>query len=246
MWVVTAAVLLFAVFVFAGVAFLRFLARFNRATQYITGKLEHARDEDEYRQWHQALCCHYLCLIPFVNDKNVMVIYRKLFHKTPRVKKENYSDGLYHMLAPSAIAVVMCTVCLCGSSWAWFTASQSGQVAQISTATYLIEVSCKIGDDSAHPLAQSDEGQYTLPLVGDVTCYEITIAASGTASTGYCTLTFGETTYHTAPIANGEQFVFQLVSYENGVLHMRHQWGTSTATEHVITQNTVLTLGTAP
>ena len=81
-----------------------FFTGFNRDTRYILLEMNRAADSDEYRYWRRELRCHYLCLIPFVTERNVMRLYHRLYHRSKHAEK-NRSDGLSHLLAPSVIGV---------------------------------------------------------------------------------------------------------------------------------------------
>ena len=96
----------------------QFVNHFNREKQYLLTEISRAEDYNEYRYWRRELRCLYLCLIPFVTERNVMKVYPVFFHWTKHATKEKRSDGLMHILAPSVIGIFICAVCLCGVSWA--------------------------------------------------------------------------------------------------------------------------------
>ena len=91
---------------------------FSREKQHLLTEMHRAADYNEYRYWRRELRCLYLCLIPFVTERNVMKVYPVFFHRTKHATKEKRSDGLMHILAPSVIGIFICAVCLCGVSWA--------------------------------------------------------------------------------------------------------------------------------
>lgn len=94
-----------------------FFTEFNRDTRYILLEMNRAVDSDEYRFWRRELRCYYLCLIPFLAERNIMWLYHRLYHRSKHAKK-NRRDGLFHLLALSVIGVCICAICLCGASWA--------------------------------------------------------------------------------------------------------------------------------
>lgn len=239
--IVIAIALIFAVIVLITVKIIEFFVRFNNETRYFTMEMRRACDYNEYRRWRGELRCHYLCLIPFVNERNVMWLYRRIYHKPKHEKTKKRSDGLYHVLAPSVISIFICAVCLCGVSWAWFTSSQTSNVANIQTATYIIDVTAKENEISAE--VTNNSGIYTVELKNGKT-YEITITANGTAKSGYCTIKLGEQIYHTPQIEKDADFTFKVNAYQNGELTITPQWGTCTATENIIEAETTLELGT--
>lgn len=241
--VVIGVALISAIIVLIAVKIIEFFVRFNDDTRYITREMRRAYDDGEYRYWRRELRCHYLCLIPFVNERNVMRLYKRIFHKAKHGKAVKRSDGLYHILAPSAIAICICAVCLCGASWAWFTASQTSSVTVIHTATYTVDVTAAIDETPAE--VTSDSGVYTVSLENGK-AYKITITANGTANTGFCTVALGEHTYHTPQIEKNTSFAFEVSTYQSGILTITPQWGTCAASENVINSETPLELGTKP
>lgn len=58
-----------------------FIRRFNSDTEYYYWKMQTADTKKEYRRWRREIRCHYLCLIPFVNNKNVMRLYNRIYRK---------------------------------------------------------------------------------------------------------------------------------------------------------------------
>lgn len=241
--VVIGVALISAIIVLIAVKIIEFFVRFNDDTRYITREMRRAYDDGEYRYWRRELRCHYLCLIPFVNERNVMRLYKRIFHKAKHGKAVKRSDGLYHILAPSAIAICICAVCLCGASWAWFTASQTSSVTGIHTATYTVDVTAAIDETPAE--VTSDSGVYTVSLENGKD-YKITITASGTANTGFCTVALGEHTYHTPQIEKNTAFTFEVNAYQSEILTITPQWGTCAASENIINPDTPLNLGTKP
>ena len=73
-----------------------FLDRFNRKTKSIVFRLEHAKNTEEYNLWHKKLRCHYLTLIPFVNENSAKKICTKMFKK-----EKSKTAGFFHVVAPS-------------------------------------------------------------------------------------------------------------------------------------------------
>ena len=172
----------------------QFVNHFSREKQYLLTEMHRAADYNEYRYWRRELRCLYLCLIPFVTERNVMRVYPVFFHRAKHATKEKRSDGLMHILAPSMLAICICAICLCGASWAWFTASTSTGTAQIQSSSY--KLSYQIGSDTAE-LAETGTA-YT--LTSDTTV--ITLKATGTAgATGYCSIKIGDETYYTKQIS---------------------------------------------
>lgn len=241
--VVIAVALISAIIVLIAVKIIEFFVRFNDDTRYITREMRRAYSDGEYRYWRRELRYHYLCLIPFVNERNVMRLYKRIYHKAKHGKAVKRSDGLYHILAPSVIGICICAVCLCGASWAWFSATQTSSVTVIHTATYTVNVTAAMGETPAE--VATDSGVYTVSLESGNT-YKITISANGTANTGFCTVALGEQTYHTPQIEKNTSFTFEVNAYQNGSLTITPQWGTCATSENILNSETPLELGTKP
>lgn len=199
----------------------QFVNHFSREKQYLLTEMHRAADYNEYRYWRRELRCLYLCLIPFVTERNVMRVYPVFFHRAKHATKEKRSDGLMHILAPSMLAICICAICLCSASWAWFTASTSTGTAQIQSSSY--KLSYQIGSDTAE-LAETGTA-YT--LTSDTTV--ITLKATGTAgATGYCSITVGSETYYTEQISVNDtsEFTFTVNAAANTQIILTPKWGT--------------------
>lgn len=205
-----------------------FFTHFNSDIRYITGEMRRAVDYNQYRYWRRELRCHYLCLIPFVTERNVMGVYRFFFHKGKHAQDEIRSDGVIHILAPSIIGICICTICLCGASWAWFTASTGSSTTKIQAATYSVEV-IKVTAEAADALVTvADNGISEIPLESGRT-YTVTLQATGTAENGFCTVKFEGTDYYTEQLAPGVTLIFTVNTSKNSTMTITPQWGTCAA-----------------
>lgn len=187
--------------------------------------MHRAADYNEYRYWRRELRCLYLCLIPFVTERNVMRVYPVFFHRAKHATKEKRSDGLMHILAPSMLAICICAICLCGVSWAWFTASTSTGTAQIQSSSY--KLLYQVNED-ATPTELAETGTaYTLPA--GTTSITITLSATGTAgATGYCSIKIGDETYYTEQIRVNDtsEFTFTVKAAAGTQITLIPKWGT--------------------
>lgn len=214
-------VLIVSAFLLIVLKLAQFVNHFSRKKQYLLTEMSRAADYNEYRYWRRELRCLYLCLIPFVTERNVMKVYPVFFYRAKRAAKEKRSDGLMHILAPSMLAICICAICLCGASWAWFTASTSTGTAQIQSSSY--KLSYQIGSDTAE-LAETGTA-YT--LTSDTTV--ITLKATGTAgATGYCSITVGSETYYTEQIRVNDtsEFTFTVNAAAGTEITLTPKWGT--------------------
>ena len=198
----------------------QFVNHFSREKQHLLTEMHRAADYNEYRYWRRELRCLYLCLIPFVTERNVMKVYPVFFHRAKHAAKKKRSDGLMHILAPSMLAICICAICLCGASWAWFTASTSTGTTAIQSSSYklLYQVG---GDATATELAEADN---TYTLTSDTTA--ITLKATGTAgATGYCSIKIGDETYYTEQIFADGTFTFSIKAAAGTTITLTPKWG---------------------
>lgn len=226
-------VLIVSAFLLIAFKLAEFFIEFNRDTRYILTEMNRAGDYKEYRYWRRELRCHYLCLIPFVTERNVMQLYHRLYHHPKHAEKKR-SDGLSHLLAPSIIGACICTVCLCGASWAWFTASTSTGIAKIQSAAYTVSVAATQGDTAVTPIEEI--GTICVPLTSG-NAYAIIITPTGTATSGYCKVNFEDKDYYTVQCTSGT-FIVTVYASEDGTLTVTPEWGTCAVTnEDTIIQN---------
>ena len=214
-------VLTVSAFLLLAIKFAEFIARFNRETKYIIMEINLATDSDEYRYWRRELRCHYLCLIPFVTERNMPKIYNFFFHRPKHAKIEDRSDGIFHILAPSLIGICLCAVFLCGASWAWFTAGTTAVTTEIQSSSYKL-------------LYQVNEDTDTTELAEAGTAYTLTanvcvikLKATGTAgATGYCRVKVGNETYYTEQIFVDDTFTFTVNASAGTKIILTPKWGT--------------------
>lgn len=197
----------------------QFVNHFSREKQHLLTEMHRAADYNEYRYWRRELRCLYLCLIPFVTERNVMKVYPVFFHRAKHAAKKKRSDGLMHILAPSMLAICICAVCLCGVSWAWFTASTSTGTTAIQAASYSVDVSAE--NESVKIASESGTFTVTFTTAGS---YTITLTPSGTASTGYCKINFADVDHYTDQLTS-DSLRFTVNADADSKLTITPQWG---------------------
>lgn len=214
-------VLIVSAFLLIIIKLAQFANHFGREKQYLLTEMHRAADYNEYRYWRRELRCLYLCLIPFVTERNVMRVYPVFFHRAKHAEKQKRSDGLMHILAPSMLAICICAICLCGASWAWFTASTSTGTTQIQSSSY--KLLYQVGEDAAPTELAEADNTYTLT---EDTC-KITLKAIGTAgATGYCSIKIGTETYYTEQIFADGTFTFTVNAANGTTITLTPKWGT--------------------
>ena len=214
-------VLIVSAFLLIVLKLAQFVNHFSREKQYLLTEMNRATDYNEYRYWRRELRCLYLCLIPFVTERNVMKVYPVFFHRAKHAEKQKRSDGLMHILAPSMLAICICAICLCGASWAWFTASTSTGTTAIQSSSY--KLSYQVGEDATPTELAETDNTYT--LTSDKA--EITLKATGTAgATGYCSIKIGNETYYTVQIFADGSFTFTVKAAVGATITLTPKWGT--------------------
>ncbi len=215
-----------------------FFMEFNDVVRYITGEMRRAGDDDEYRYWRRELRCHYLCLIPFVTERNVMRVYKKVFYKPKHMAPVKRTDGLYHVLAPSVLGIFICAVCLCSASWAWFTASTSTGTTAIQSASY--KLLYQVGEDTTATELAADGTTYSMT---EGNC-AITLNATGTTgATGYCSIKVGDETYCTEQILADCTFAFTVKAAAGTEITLTPKWGTYSGTATIQNNGAITATG---
>lgn len=140
----------------------------------------------------------------------------------PRRRKHGqpHGDGLARILAPSVLAICVCTLGLCGVSWAWFTATASSGTAVIQAATYTVDVSA---DENDKVEITTESGTTTVTFT-DAGEYTITLTPSGTAQNGYCKISYAEGDYYTGQLTT-DKLHFTVNADANSELTVTPQWG---------------------
>lgn len=163
-----------------------------------------------------------------------LLVARKLAKTSggKRMQKEKHSDNIVHILAPSVLGLCICAVCLCGMSWAWFTASTAASATTIRSATLQIE-EVKLGDKE---LTSDGKGRYTITqkLTGGSYALSFKATDSSTATKGFCKISIkigdsAETSYDTEDIADKKDHTVTItvnnISNEDVTITVEPIWG---------------------
>lgn len=164
-----------------------------------------------------------------------LLVARKLAKTSggKRMQKEKHSDNIVHILAPSVLGLCICAVCLCGMSWAWFTASTAASATTIRSATLQIE-DVKLDNDEL--LTNSENGSYTITKALTQGSYTLSFKATenSTATKGFCKISIkigdsAETSYYTEDIADKIAHTVTItvnnISNENVTITVEPIWG---------------------
>lgn len=153
-----------------------------------------------------------------------MRLFTRAGYRPKRIETKKQSDGLLHLLTISTVGLCACLICLCGVSWAWFTAITSTGTAVIQSSSY--KLAYQVNGAAATDF--TEKAQITVPEGGQCS---ITLSATGTAgAAGYCSVQVGdETSYHyTKPILVGDDasaFTFTVYAAEGTKIILTPKWG---------------------
>jgi len=200
-----------------------FLKHFALETRCICCEMDHADSYEEYWKWRVALRCHYLMLIPFVNKKNVTRVYRQVFHKRDYAKKKERRDSLVPLLLPSILGVCVCTICVCGMTWAWYSASVQSPAQKITAACYEVKVvSVKKADGEEIQAVNGSNYELEQEI-----SYMVTLRADGTAKEcgGYCLIEGGGTKQYTQTFKPKQKITVELTPGVTDTYTFTGVWG---------------------
>ena len=144
-------------------------------------------------------------------------------YEPPKHKKVTEQDMTRSIVA-SVIGIVVCLICLIGTTWAWYTDTVTSQVITIQAANYDVDVEVKGGDTTVPP----SNGTYTLD---PSRTYTVTLKAKGTGKTGFCKVTVDDTEKHTAPIAKNGTLSFTVKNCDS--ISFQAIWGTYSGTREI-------------
>lgn len=153
-----------------------------------------------------------------------MRLFTRAGYRPKRIETKKQSDGLLHLLTISTVGLCACLICLCGVSWAWFTATTSTGTAVIQSSSYKLAYQVNGADATDF----TEETEIIVPEGGQCS---ITLSATGTAgAAGYCSVQVGdETSYHyTKPILVGDDasaFTFTVYAAEGTKIYLTPKWG---------------------
>lgn len=159
-------------------------------------------------------------------------------HRIRSKYKKFKGEKIFRLILPSVVGILLCLVCLAGSTLAWLTAnvetSQSFQAANYS-------LTVTVTDSNGAEVTESS-GSYTL---ADGT-YTVTLNAAGTAGSCYCSIESSAGNIYIAPVAisNGAGDFTFTINTDGETLTFSAGWGEYSNT-NVISNGGTLDLTTA-
>ena len=153
----------------------------------------------------------------------------KMFYNTGN---EKVTEKIFlRAMISSVLGIILCTVCLAGMTWAWFSDSVTSHSSNITSASFSVKVTVNKGTYNTeipltgYMLEQSSEK------------YKVTLEATGTASTVYCKVNINEVIY-TARLnlnSNNAPFIFEFeidCSAKSATVTFTPTWSNSGSSEN--------------
>lgn len=163
-----------------------------------------------------------------------MRLFTRVGYRPKRIETKKQSDGLLHLLALSAVGLCACLICLCGVSWAWFTATASSGTTVIQAATYTVDVSA----DENENVEIATESGTTTAIFTDAGEYTITLTPTGTAQNGYCKISYAEVDCYTGQLTT-DKLHFMVNADANSKLTVTPQWGSYSGDPNLSSGDTI-------
>ena len=124
-------------------------------------------------------------------------------------------ENILRLLVPSFVGILVCMVCLAGSTWAWFSASLSTPPQTIAAANFHMEVT--VDGQSVESSMDLTAGQ----------SYAVKLTTTGTAEKfgGYCVIAGGGVTRYTEQVLPGKTLTFTFTPAKTASYTFTAVWG---------------------
>ena len=155
----------------------------------------------------------------------------KLFKTKNKNAIKNNDNNIYHLFLTSIIGISFCFICLCGTTYAWFTSTVSTNINTVKSATYSVTVT---EPQSSDDIKIEKDGNNTKLTFNNTGTYNITITPdqNNNVSKGYCIVNYKDTNYYTENLISNS-FTFIVNATENDVLTITPNWGTYPSTSEI-------------
>ncbi len=212
-----------AILTFLIVKMVSFFKDFAENNRYICYRINYADSYEEYRRWRGELRCQYLMLLPFVNGKNVMKVYRLIFRKRKHEEQEEQKTHVMMLFMPSILGICICLICICGMTWAWYTANIQTPTQKMTAAYYEVTVESVMNGPTK---VESTSDGYKLTAQ---TVYTVKLTATGNTKEcgGYCLIEKEDKTVvgYTQSFKPNESITISLQPETDGVYIFTGVWG---------------------
>lgn len=132
-------------------------------------------------------------------------------------------ENIMQLILPSILGIILCMICLCGTTWAWFSGVMATGTATVQAANYTVEA--QVTGDNSGEVEPNADGSFSLSP-DDTYQVSLTIGGTATETSGYCRVTMptGEM-YYTDSMRNGDTISFSVTNTE-GDFTVLALWGT--------------------
>lgn len=145
-------------------------------------------------------------------------------------------ENIFRLLMPSFVGIIVCMVCLAGSTWAWFYASIQVQPQTIAAANFNIVASIKDANDNEIPI--TSKGSYALSQGSE---YKVTLTAVGTADKfgGYCMVEGAGASHYTDTMLPDDTLSFTFIPQATSDYTFTAVWGKYSGTADISADKTI-------
>ncbi len=148
----------------------------------------------------------------------------KLLYRAKRLKHEKQNNTL--PFYTTLLSMVLCMVCLAGTTWAWFTANQVVEVESITSAEWVVDsvevypiASAGNAEPITIPVNETEDG---VEFNADAdTKYAVSVSTRGNSSTGYLYVETCDGNYYSMQ----SDIDFELLLSEGGTVTITASWG---------------------
>lgn len=199
---------------------------YSKNVRYVKMEIDRSDEWDEYVYWKMELRNLRWSILPGLTPDRVKRI-RCFFYKGKHHKKEE-NDGLFSMILPSVVGIIVCSVCLAAGTYAWFTASVSAPTQKIQAANYTMTASTTYTNEYGQrrlELTANSEGGLSGWL--EPAEHTVTLTAGGNAASGYCNIKIGDKEYYVKELKPSQSITFTVdISSEDIWIDVIPHWGT--------------------
>ena len=109
------------------------------------------------------------------------------------------------LMLTSVLGILVCIMCLCSATWAWFSADVSANQNTLQSGRFGLDVSVLDPSSASVAVVTRSDGS-TVCSLGDAGLYEVSLKMTDdtTVSKGFCAIEINGERYRTASILLGE------------------------------------------
>ena len=139
------------------------------------------------------------------------------------------------LIITSVLAIVVCLVCLCSTTWAWFSDSRSSSTNSITSAQCLLKITIT-SESGTNIEKEFENGEFSEILSIDQ--YTMTLEIPDESASGYCIIKVGDKELYTQAVSNNpgierRKISFTLEVTEQVTVTVIPRWGIYSGDIHV-------------